>query len=156
MCIFSDILFWNFIWHSIPAFYSGILFLSGIYSDIFSWHSIWHSFRSIWHLFWHSFWHLFWHAIWHLFWHSILAFYLASILTFYSAILSATSWKRSTRGEGKEVGKRRRKRRRRRRGVAPFFKSRDPHLAGGEHNEHTYAATLASQNEGKRYLYIYI
>ena len=127
---------WNSSWHS-----SGILF--GTYSDILS--------GIIWHLFWYSLWHLFWHSAFYL--AVFLAFYLTYLLTFclefYLAFslawvrVQAQSWAGDLEfgsrhapqhpglaiwcsGGGDGGGRREGE------GVAPFLKSRDPHLAGGE------------------------
>ena len=115
-------------WHS--GIYSDVLsdILSGILSGIYS--GILH----IWHLFWHSLWHTLELAIWQspgtLHFHSIWSWW-------YASECSKCSKRGGGIGErGQDEGGRGCGRRRRRRGgggrVAPLFKSRDPHLPGGE------------------------
>ena len=103
------------------------------------WHIIW---KYLWHIcmfifiFWHSIWHSFWHSIWHIFLTcflaSMLTFSLTCFLAFFVAnrvrVQTCPAAPRAGRGGVDGWGDE---------GIAPLskLKSRDPHLAGGEHTK---------------------
>ena len=88
--------------------------------------------------FWHSLWLFFWHSIWHLFWRP---FFLAFYLTFplasgWGPAVLTEIWSSQDEGQEEEEEE------------ATLIKSRDLHLAGGEHRGTTYLMGIPANSKG--------